>query len=78
MTVYELLEGLGLDQYINYGDMPEEVETRLDLEIEVHQQPNYPLKSGIVVARMMDGVPTLALSAASKYGSREAWEKDYE
>lgn len=45
-----------------------------DPVIEVHYQPNYPLKAKIENIRMLNGKLVIALGAGTEYGSKEAWE----
>ena len=47
-----------------------------DPEIEVHFQPNYPLKGELRNVRELDGKLAFAISDGTQYGSREAWEEE--
>lgn len=42
--------------------------------VEVHFQPNYPLKALIANVRMLDGVPVIALGPGTEYGEKKAWQ----
>lgn len=46
-------------------------------KIEVHFQPNYPLKGCLENARELDGKFVIAAGAGTEYGSSEAWENDW-
>lgn len=45
-----------------------------DPVVEVHFQPNYPLKAKIDNIRMLDGKLVIALGNGTEYGSKKAWE----
>lgn len=65
MTPYDLqcwIEGLDDDE--------------MDRDIEVHFQPNYPLKGSLMNMRHLKGVPTLAIGDGYEYGSKAAWDTD--
>jgi hypothetical protein len=68
MTLRDILEDLGIEYNDDFMD------DVLDAEIEIHQQPSYPLKSEIRNVRILDGKLAIACSSASEYGSKEAWE----
>ena len=47
-------------------------------EIEVHYQPNYPLKGILENARVLNGKFVIAAGAGTEYGSYNAWKNEYE
>jgi hypothetical protein len=71
MNVYDLLCSLGL------GHLAEQAEGDdlrvLETDIEVHTQPNYPLKGSIQNVCMLEDKVAIAIGNASEYGSEEAW-----
>lgn len=71
MTVFELLEILGVDT----DSCDEEM---LNREVEIQYQPSYPLKSGVVNVCLdnVNGTVILAASDSTEYGSRAAWEEE--
>lgn len=45
------------------------------VDVVVHFQPHYPLKTDIVNIKLMDdGTLAIALGDATEYGDSEAWE----
>ncbi len=42
-------------------------------DVEIHTQPNYPLKGGIANVRVLKGKVTLATTACGEYGDSAAW-----
>ena len=48
-----------------------------DPVIEIHFQPNYPLKGKLVNVRELDGKLAFAAGDGTAYGDREAWEEAY-
>lgn len=47
-----------------------------DMDIEIHFQPNYPLKGKLQNVRVLNGKIAIAASAGTEYGSEEAWEEE--
>lgn len=74
MNIIDVLEALGLGDIIDW-DKAEELDLE-DIELEVHFQPNYPLKARVENARILGGKHTLALSAGEQYGAADAWEEE--
>ena len=78
MTLIELLETLDVDVW-TLNELPDKDREMLDKEIEVHYQPNYPLKTGIAVVKYdeQNDCISMALNESdSGYGSRDAWEEE--
>ncbi|MBO6180628.1 hypothetical protein J6O86_02965 [bacterium] len=69
MYLSELLE-IAEDLRNQYGE-------DYDPEIEVHFQPNYPLKGTLENVRELDGKLAFAAGDGYNYGSKEAWEQSY-
>ena len=76
MTLYEMLERLGVADLIDESAATEAQSARLDAEVEVHYQRSYPMRDRLENARMMAGKVTLAAGGVSggEYGSEAAWE----
>lgn len=75
LTVYDLLERLGLADYLE--DLPEEAEEILEQDIEVHHQPSYPLMATVSNVKVSNGKVMLALNESYGYGDKSAWEEEY-
>jgi hypothetical protein len=80
MTLRDLLENLGMD-VLDRNESKVSLEGSVELleqEIEVHYQPNYPLKTGIAVVKYDEELNciSIALSEGGGYGSRKAWEEE--
>ena len=46
-------------------------------QIEIHFQPNYPLKGRLENVRELNGKLAFAAGDGTEYGDREAWEESY-
>ena len=78
MNLYELLENLGFDpDSLNHYQGSEEAERLMEMEIEIHQQPSYPLAADCRNVREFYGKLAIASGEATRYGSKEAWEEEW-
>ena len=62
---------------LNITDLIEILEDAADqglTDVEIHFQPQYPLKGRLANARILDGKMTLAVDYGSEYGSKRAWD----
>ncbi len=46
-------------------------------QIEIHFQPNYPLKGRLENVRELDGKLAFATGNGTEYGNSEAWDEGY-
>lgn len=68
MRLGDLLDALGVDYDVDCE--------AIGLEVELHQQPNYPLKGEVANVRILDGKVAIASGPANQYGNKEAWEEE--
>ena len=68
MRLGDLLDALGVEYDVDCE--------AIGLVVELHQQPNYPLKGQVANVRILDGKIAIASGPANQYGSQEAWEED--
>ena len=73
LSIAEMMDYLELGHLLAAA-RDEDIE-KLEAQVEVHQQQNYPLKGSLANAKFVDGVVQLASGTASEYGTRDAWEE---
>lgn len=80
MTLIQLLEQLGIElPRCETEFCSDELQEALLSPIEVHYQPNYPLKTAIENIRIMDGKVVIALQESDLgYGNKRAWRPEDE
>lgn len=49
-----------------------------DPEIEIHFQPNYPLKGRLENVRVLEGKLAFAAGPGTEYGEQRAWQNEWE
>lgn len=76
MNLYELLENLGFNpDSLEHYQGEEEAEHLMEMQLEIHSQPSYPLAADCSNVRMLDGKLVIASGGFNRYGSKEAWEE---
>lgn len=70
MTLRDIVEYFGIE--VDYELMDQEAIDRMDVEIYIHHQPSWPLKSRIPDMLVLDDEVAFAAGIASEYGSSEA------
>ena len=75
MTLAEMLERLGLNHLVEIAS-DDDHDNILQKEVTVVVQPSYPMKTELLMAKMVEGEIILAVSDNKGYADREAWDAE--
>lgn len=75
MTLADMLERLGLGHLVEIAS-DDDHDNILQKEVTVVVQPSYPMKTELLMAKMVEGEIILAVSDNRGYANREAWDAE--